>query len=72
MNTNNYLSAVVLKYTTTSTSAQNVKNIYKMAIHNQIFHAYRDRKQKIDEAISYLEENDYIVVHKDNLKKLAK
>jgi len=43
-----------------------------MAIHNQIFHAYRDRKQKIDEAINYLEENDYIVVHKDNLKKLAK
>ena len=43
-----------------------------MPIHNQIFHAYRDRKQKIDEAINYLEENDYIVVHKDNLKKLAK
>ena len=37
-----------------------------MAIHNSIFHAYRDNKQKIDKAKELLKKNEYVVLSKED------
>tara|TARA_Y100001938_G_scaffold123369_1_gene172604 strand:- start:928 stop:1065 length:138 start_codon:yes stop_codon:yes gene_type:complete len=41
-----------------------------MAIHNQIFHAYRDKKQKIEKAKELLNKNNYIVISKEDFSKI--
>tara|TARA_Y100001972_G_scaffold61053_1_gene74772 strand:- start:39 stop:194 length:156 start_codon:yes stop_codon:yes gene_type:complete len=37
-----------------------------MTIHNQIFHAYRDKKQKIEKAKELLKNNEYVVLSKED------
>ena len=41
-----------------------------MTIHNQIFHAYRDKKQKIEKAKELLNKNNYIVISKEDFSKI--
>ena len=41
-----------------------------MAIHNQIFYTYRMKQKKIEESIKLLEDNNYIVMTKEQYNKI--
>ena len=41
-----------------------------MAIHNQIFYTYRMKQKKIAESIELLENNNYIVMTKEQYNKI--
>lgn len=41
-----------------------------MSIHNQIFYTYRMKQKKIKESIELLENNNYIVMTKEQYNKI--
>ena len=43
-----------------------------MVINNEIFDTYRIEESKIKQSISFLKENNYVVIKKDKFNKLIK